>query len=312
MVPGELNKLLSCSQILAMLISLQSLLRHLSSGNSLLLSDILRLTGIAPPALNPKSLEPQHQATASQRRKPKISRAPHWGAPRRRPPRTCPRTGHQWGTRRKVKRWTTNWLRQKSKNHLALLLLLFLISGGKNKHRGCKIDQSCRLYSYLSLFRSLSSLLCSVFQYAHILPVCPLSLPLCTVTIDKDVGWDMTCQHSSHLMLYCIATVRSGREHPLPPPFDATHHPHSACLHLQVAMATCCLASQWMAVVAWAHRQANLKGWLWSTEQIALLSLSRIFPSPFVFFIISSVFLGGFLEKMMKLACWIWFVNLQN
>lgn len=133
MVPGELNKLLWRSQILAMLISLQSLLRHLSSGNSLLLSNILRLTGIAPPTLNPKSLEPQHRATASQRRKPKISRAPHWGAPRRRPPRTCPKTGHQWGTRRKVKRWTTNWLRQKSKNHLALLLLLFLISGGKKQ-----------------------------------------------------------------------------------------------------------------------------------------------------------------------------------
>lgn len=110
-------------------------LRHVSSGFSFPLSTILRLTGIVSLALNPKSLEPQQQARASQWRNPKISRALCWGAPRRRPQRTSPRTGLRWGTRRKVKRWTTNWLRQKSKNHLALLLLFFLIFGEKRTQR---------------------------------------------------------------------------------------------------------------------------------------------------------------------------------
>lgn len=104
------------------------------------LSDILRWTDIVSPALNPKSLEPRQQARASRRRKPKISRAVGWGAPRRPPPRTCQRTGRQrWGTRRKVKRWTTNWLRRKSKKHLALLLFLFLMIWGQTRHRGCKM-----------------------------------------------------------------------------------------------------------------------------------------------------------------------------
>lgn len=138
------------------------------------LSDILRWTDIVSPALNPKSLEPRQQARASRRRKPKISRAVGWGPPRRPPPRTCQRTGRQrWGTRRKVKRWTTNWLRRKSKKHLALLLFLFLMIWGKPDTEAAKwFDVWCHVcplrplpsffWPFLSLFTSLflPSVLC--------------------------------------------------------------------------------------------------------------------------------------------------------
>lgn len=158
-------------------------MKHLSSGISFPLSDILRLTSIAALDLNPKSLELQHQAKASPQRKPKISMAPLWGAPGRRPRRTSLRTGRWWGTRRKVKRWTTNWLRQKSKNHLALLLLSFLSFWGKTNAEAAKLI-NVHLYSYLS---SLFLPLFSVCLSPLILPACSLSLPPCTVTI-KYVG----------------------------------------------------------------------------------------------------------------------------
>lgn len=96
----------------------------------------------------------------------------------------------------------------------------------------------------------------------------------------------MSCHCSSYITLYHIALEWAGASSPLSQLFDATHHhPHSALLHLQVAMATGCLASQ--STSARARRQAILTGWLWSTEQIALLNLSRIcfFPPSF--------FLGG-------------------
>lgn len=121
-------------------------------------SDVLRLTGTVPSALSPKGLEPQRRP--SQRRKPKISRAPRWGAPRRRPLRTSSRTGQRWGTRRKVKRWTTNWLRQKSKNHLALLLLLCLSFGGWGGGQTPRLQNEFWFSSSLPIW-SLSSPLCS-------------------------------------------------------------------------------------------------------------------------------------------------------
>lgn len=75
---------------------------------------------------------------------------------------------------------------------------------------------------------------------------------------------------------------------PPPPPPPPPSHPTMLTSISEVAMATGCLTSQWMALAAWAHWQANLKSWLWSTEQIALSSLSRIFffPPPFFFFLL--------------------------
>lgn len=225
-----------------------------------LLSGILRLTGIVPYALNLKSLEPQPQARVNQRGKPKISKAPRWRAPRRRPRRINPRTGRQSGTRRKVKRSTTNWLRQKSKNHLALLLLFFLSVGS---NMGCKIGSN-----FLSLFSSLSTcllVLCFVL-------LCPLTTSWLHLYSSPMSG----CEHDTPLLFlshsvldhysneWAEASSFCLRHLMLPASPTRCSPPSPGCHGYLAASPT-----NWMTVVAWAHLQARLKGWLWSAEQIA-------------------------------------------
>lgn len=126
--------------------------------------------------LRPKNLERQHQARASPWREPKISKAACQRAPGSQPQRTSWRSSQRWGTRRKVKRWTTNWLRQKSKKHLELLfpLLHFLGGGGIRSAEAAKL----KIFFFCSLFSFCLSLLIILridyFLGIHILCVCSL------------------------------------------------------------------------------------------------------------------------------------------
>lgn len=156
------------------------------------LSDILRLTDIVSPALNPKSLEPRQQARASRRRKPKISRAVGWGPPRRPPPRTCQRTGRQrWGTRRKVKRWTTNWLRRKSKKTFSTTSFFVSHDLGANQTQRLQNDLMFDVTSVPSVLSPPSFDLSSVSS--HHFSFLPCSVTLLLPLAHRD-GW-LRCQH---------------------------------------------------------------------------------------------------------------------
>lgn len=143
--------------------------------------------------LRPKNPERPHQARASPWREPKISKAACQRAPGSPPQRTSWRSSQRWGTRRKVKRWTTNWLRQKSKKHLALLfpLLHFFWGWWCLKRRGCKIETFFLFFSFLSA-DYCSYRLCSWWNH-------PLSL--LAVLREGAGGFDMLCQRFLHLML---------------------------------------------------------------------------------------------------------------